>query len=116
MYLKDRGKWEKQKEGAGESDSINISLPLLQLLASRYRDTHELIVAMEWTLTLTFNEAGSQNADKNIQVKNEASSKRKKKKSCAGFSTSQLQASKDPTLNNTADAAPIYKDRYNRHC
>lgn len=79
MYLKDRGKWEKQKEGAGESDSINISLPLLQLLASRYRDTHELIVAMEWTLTLTFNEAGSQNADKNIQVKTEASSKRKKK-------------------------------------
>lgn len=54
MYLKDRGKWEKEKGRYWESGSINIRLPLLQLLESQYRDTHELTVALEGMLTLTF--------------------------------------------------------------
>lgn len=54
MYLKDRGKWEKEKGRYWESGSINIRLPLLQLLESQYRDTRELTVALEGMLTLTF--------------------------------------------------------------
>lgn len=36
---------------------------------------------------------------------------KKRKNGCAGFSTSQLQASKDSKPNTTADAVPTYKDR-----
>lgn len=62
---------------------------------------------MEWMLTLTLSDSGSQNADKNIL-----------KLKISVLSALQLQAGKDlkPNNRNRADAAPIHQDRYNRHC
>lgn len=70
----------KSKRGGGGKWLYEPATLSVQLLTSWYKDTHELTQAMEWTLTLPVNESGSQNADKNIQVKNEASSKQTKEK------------------------------------
>lgn len=95
-----QGQAGKVKCGVRKKLTINISLSLLQFLASRYRDNYELSTAIEQMLTLTSNKDGSLNAGKNEQVK----IKHLKKKCCAVFST-ELQVSQDPE--------PY---RHNRHC
>lgn len=115
MYLKDRGKWEKEKGWDWESGSININLSLLQLLESQYRDTHELIAAMEGMLTLTCKQAGNQRAGENQHVKTEASLK-KCKMVVLVFQHHNPKTAKNLSPTDTAEAVPIYKDRYNRHC
>lgn len=74
----------KRGRDIGGSDSIKVSLPLLQLLASWYR--HPITESSHGVEAhAAFNKARSQNACKNIQVKNEASSKEKKKRLCWFF-------------------------------
>lgn len=65
---------------------------------------------MEWRLTQPSTQLEARMHIRIYKLKMKHLQK-KKTNGCAGFSTSQLQASKDSKPNNTADAVPTYKDR-----